>query len=155
MRPNIYQRGVVSIEFALGFMALWLLTIAMMDMGLRNYSRSVVNFAVSEASRDVKVLKLDNEVAFAEHFRQVLKQNSFSLWGIINRQGELDVSIKYYASVKDLAQGVGSSTPRKSAYPIARYEIKYTYKPLLGLSLIPETPIHRSVIAKQEVARHG
>lgn len=155
MRPNIYQRGVVSIEFALGFMALWLLTIALMDLGLRNYSTSVVNFAVSEAARDVKVLKLDSEEAFAEHFRRIIKENSFSLWGILTKQGKLDVNVKHFPSVKSLADGVAPATSRfSSSYPIAKYEIKYTYQPLLGFSLVPATPVRRSVITIQERARN-
>jgi|GEM_PF-2848633 len=157
MRPNIYQRGVVSIEFALGFMALWLLTIAMMDLGLRNYSTSVVNFAVSETSRDMKVLSLDSEKAFSEHFLKIIEQNSFSLWGILTRKDSLDVKIKYYASVKDLAdENYKTSVQSPKKFPIARYEITYQYQPFLGVSMVPNAaPIHRSVIAVQEGARNG
>lgn len=147
-------KGVVSIEFALSFLALWLVTILVMDIGLQNYSTSVVNFAVSESARDVKVHHFKTDKEFEQHFRSIIEKNHFSLWGFLLNQGSVSVDIKRYASLKALADKDPTLSANPHVAPIARYRVTYTYKPLLGVSLMPKTPVTRSVIAVQEGAKH-
>ncbi|USD66972.1 TadE family protein [Vibrio sp. SCSIO 43136] len=154
--PSIQRaRGVVSIEFALSFMALWLVTILLMDVGLRNYSTSVLNFAVSESARDVKVLDIKSEQEFERHFVEIIKQNSFSLWALLLKKGSLDVDVKRYASITALAANQPMNARDRKTAPIACYEIAYTYQPLMSFSIIQPSTIKRRVIAVQEGAKHA
>ncbi|MDC5721483.1 pilus assembly protein [Vibrio europaeus] len=154
MTPKSSVRGVVSIEFALSFLALWLVTILVMDIGLQNYSTSVVNFAVSESARDVKVRYFKTEKEFEQHFRHIIDKNHFSLWGFLLNKGSVSVDIKRYANLKALAQQQISSSVDPKVAPIARYQVTYTYRPLLGVSLMPTHEVVRSVISVQEGAKH-
>lgn len=147
------QQGVASIEFALGFLALWFLTIMIMDIGLRNYTIAVVNFAASEVTRDIKVLKIGTEDEFEKAFEKQLQKNAFSLWGIMSKNDSFVVDMKLYPNVAALAQDHSLHSLNASQVPIASYQLTYTYKPLIRFGDYTEFPIHREVIAVQEFGR--
>ena len=147
------QKGIASIEFALGFIVLWFITVMIMDIGLRNYTVAVVNFAASEVTRDIKVLEIDSEDKFEKEFRKKLKENAFSLWGVMSQNDEFIVDMKLYPNIAALAQDHYIKTQHASQAPIASYQLTYNYKPLIRLGSYTSFPIHREVIAVQEFAR--
>ncbi|MGF1693524.1 TadE/TadG family type IV pilus assembly protein [Photobacterium kagoshimensis] len=154
-RSHRLQAGVASIEFALGFIVLWFMTVMIMDIGLRNYTVAVVNFAASEVTRDIKVLEIDSEDKFEKEFRKKLKENAFSLWGVMSQNDEFIVDMKLYPNIAALAQDHHVNMYHASQAPIASYQLTYNYKPLIRLSGYSSFPIHREVIAVQEFARRG
>lgn len=47
---SFYQRGIASIEFALGFMAFWLMCMAWVEMSYLSYVSAISDLAISEAA---------------------------------------------------------------------------------------------------------
>lgn len=152
-RSHRFQTGVASIEFALGFIVLWFMTVMIMDIGLRNYTVAVVNFAASEATRDVKVRNFKTESEFKTYFEKVLSDNSFSLWGVLNHGSELSVDMKQYSNIDALVGGRQLMTQSTASAPIASYLITFNYKPLITVGDYTVLPIKREVIAVQEYGR--
>lgn len=152
-RSHRLQKGVASIEFALGFIVLWFMTVMIMDIGLRNYTVAVVNFAASEATRDVKVRHFETESEFEKYFEKVLSENAFSLWGALNHDSELTVDMKQYPNIDALVGERQLMNQSIASAPIASYLITFNYKPLITLGDYTSFPIKREVIAVQEYGR--
>lgn len=89
-----WQKGVVTIEFALGFFAFWLLIAAWTEMSYIAYVTSIGDLAVSEASR---LAKKDTE-NYITVFKDELN-NSDAFWSKFVNSENFTVSVRY---VKDL-----------------------------------------------------
>nr|WP_086940288.1 TadE family protein [Thaumasiovibrio occultus] len=99
VKPKKY-RGSVSVEFSLGiagFLAMFLFWVEVSYMG---YISSVVDLAITEASRDVKNTE---NADYREKFTQVL-QSDDSLWGKFINIDNLSMQTRYYNDIVELAE---------------------------------------------------
>ncbi|XNG95995.1 TadE family protein [Vibrio cyclitrophicus] len=79
--------GIASIEFALSFMAFWLMCITWAEMGYMSYVCSVSDYAISESVRDAKVVIQESSTRgesgsntdFMQSFKNSIQAQGFSL----------------------------------------------------------------------------
>ncbi|UPR30550.1 pilus assembly protein [Vibrio crassostreae] len=163
--------GIASIEFALSFMAFWLMCITWAEMGYMSYVSSVSDYAISESVRNAKVVIQDSstrgESGSTTDFMQSFKnsiQAQGSLWGEMIDPNKFRLSIQYLDDIQALSSYKGEcEIEDDSLYELecgepvnsvmAVYRIDYDFKPMLSFLIDTETLFSREVIVIQEYER--
>ncbi|WP_087023849.1 TadE/TadG family type IV pilus assembly protein [Thaumasiovibrio subtropicus] len=152
------SRGVVSIEFALGIFGFLLMFLFWVEVSYMGYVSSVVDLAITEASRDAKNAE---EEDYKAKFTAVVQADN-SLWGNFINIDNLSMTTRYYNSVSDLAvpceQGEGgdcNEVGEAKNSSLAIYTLEYTYNPVFNLlfDLSSDIGLAREVIVIQEYER--
>ncbi|MGF1756226.1 pilus assembly protein [Vibrio makurazakiensis] len=164
------QSGIASIEFALSFMAFWLMCITWAEMGYMSYVSSVSDYAISESVRDAKVVIQDSQsrgnkqaTDFMQSFKQSIQAQG-SLWGEMIDPNKFRLTIQYLKDVDSLSSYGGEcEIEDDSLYELecgdsvhsvmAVYRIDYDFKPMLSFLIDTETLFSREVIVIQEYER--
>lgn len=152
------QRGVVAIEFALGFLVFFSMLVFWVEVSYMGYVSSMVDYTIAEASRESKNKSKDD---YKEIFKTVINKNG-SLWSAFINVEKLTIKTRYYTSVDSLVLPCTTDTDGDCAEvgspnnsPLAVYTLKYDYTPLYtfffnqGESL----NITREIVAIQEYER--
>ena len=71
------QKGVVTIEFALGFFAFWLMVAAWAELSFMSYISAVNDLAIAEASRSAKK---DTQDYIDSFYEQLEMYSSFFIY---------------------------------------------------------------------------
>lgn len=152
------QKGVASIEFALGFFAFWLMCMAWVEMSYMSYISAIADLSISEASREAK-LQPDN---YLSAFRASLNKNIGSWAGIID-SGDFNISIQYLSNISDLVAqedpclAVGNEADRECGVAadsaIAIYRIDYQFNSIFSYFMEKSSVFTREVIVIQENQR--
>ncbi|EOU2462853.1 TadE/TadG family type IV pilus assembly protein [Vibrio navarrensis] len=106
--PYTRQRGVVSIEFALGFITLFMFTMLLFEVARLTYICSVLDYATAEAARDARVQLQKNKQLNAyqgKDCQRAYKGNEEAIHEcqrVQSMQGN-ELAIWYYAFLKDNA----------------------------------------------------
>ena len=147
------QKGVATIEFAIGFMAFWAMCMVWAEMSYMSYISAVGDLAIATTARDVRTLEDDYKTAFEQ---ALTKSNS--IWPAIFKPGEFKVKACYFNTINALNNYTGGcaqpSPPSKEiASPIAIYSITYDYNSLFTFFISATTVFSREVIVIQENRR--
>ncbi len=155
---NSRQRGVISIEFAIGIVGFIMMFLFWVEVSYMGYVSSVVDLAITESSRDAKNAE---EEDYKEKFTEVVQADD-SLWGSFINIDNLSMTTRYYNNVSELAlpceQGEEGTCdevgePKNSA--LAIYTLNYNYSPIFNLlfDLSNDIGLSREVIVIQEYER--
>ncbi|MBN8105314.1 TadE/TadG family type IV pilus assembly protein [Vibrio vulnificus] len=156
------NQGVVSVEFAIGFIFFWFMCAFWVEVSLMSYISSLGDLAISETVRQSKTLKNTNE--FSNTFKNLLN-NDRSLWNPFIKRENLAISVQYIKSIDDLANQDSSNVcvvPQGQQEricgtagdsPIAVYRFSYQYKPIFNYFMDNKTLFTREMIAVQEYQR--
>jgi len=152
------QKGVASIEFALGFFAFWLMCMAWVEMSYMSYISAIADLSISEASREAK-LQPDN---YLSAFRTSLDKNIGSWAGIID-SGDFRISIEYLDDIDALTAQItpclaeGNETDKECGAAtdsaIAIYRIDYDFNSIFSYFMDQSSVFTREVIVIQENQR--
>lgn len=152
------QRGVASIEFVLGFMAFWLMSMAWVEMSYMSYVSAIGDLAIAEAARDSKTH--DND--YMQAFQSVINDSN-SLWADVVDKGQFRLSIQYLNDVNSLEGLVDPcEIPDSSSVAecgvatnsaIAVYRVDYDFNSIFTFFLDSSSLLSREVIVIQEYER--
>jgi len=152
------QRGVASIEFAIGFFAFWLMCMAWVEMSYISYISAINDLAISEIARTAKKGS-DN---YMETVQDVLHREG-SIWNQVVDGDDFQVTIQYVKSLDDLvdvedlcdSSEILESTECGKAdnAAIAIYRINYRFKPIFSYFVTTSNLMSREMIVVQEYER--
>lgn len=152
------QKGVVAIEFALGFMGFWLMCMAWVEMSYMSYVSAIGDLAIAEASREAKK---DNDTYLAS-FQAVLNRDD-SIWSNIVDSNNFVTTIRYVKDVDELVSVVDGCEPSQNQTSaecgsadkssIAIYRISYDFDSMFTYFMDQTTVFTREVIVIQEYER--
>ena len=152
------QKGVISIEFALGFFAFWLLIAAWVEMSYTSYVSAIGDLAVSKASR---MAKKDTE-NYVVVFNQVLNDSN-EFWSNFVSSENFTASVRYVEDLDALdavtevcmpesgLQTTTCGTETNSA--IALYYVSYDFNNLFNYFVGDSSVFTREIIVVQEYER--
>ncbi|MGF1762024.1 TadE/TadG family type IV pilus assembly protein [Aliivibrio kagoshimensis] len=152
------QRGVVAIEFVIGFFSFWLMCVAWLEMSYMSYISAISDLAIAEAARSAKVEKTDYLVIF----NQVIS-SSTSVWeGFVDGKN-FSYSVQYLNTIEDLVGHVDNCVPEAgnrsvecgnaNNSAIAIYRISYDFKSIFSFFMDQTTVFSREAIVIQEYER--
>lgn len=147
------QRGVVSIEVALGLLGFLGLIFYWIEVSYMGFVSSVVDYAVVEASKVSRYDPGSNDNYYTDRFKTVLALSD-SFWAKFLDVDKFTMAVNYYKSVENLAAGQSAASSRDA--PLALYRLSYPYQPLFLSWFMPPDramSISREVIAVQEYER--
>lgn len=154
----IKQKGVASIEFALGFFAFWLMCMAWVEMSYMSYISAIADLAISEASRDAK-LQPDS---YLSAFQSSLDKKIGPWAGIVD-SGNFRISIQYLENISKLTDQIAPclvAEGEKSVKcgeeinsAIAIYRIDYDFDSIFSYFMDKTSVFSREVIVIQEFQR--
>lgn len=146
------QKGVASIEFALGFFAFWLMCMAWAEMSYMSYVSAIGDIAIAEASREAKVAPSTYQVAFDYQvaFENALQKEG-AIWSTLVDTDNFSASVVFHNTVGELvAYDKGMSVCTESCNSaIAIYQLDYKFTPIFTYFL-GEQVFSREVIVIQE-----
>lgn len=141
------QRGVFSIEFALGAIVLFLTTFAVFEICRFIYIVNLTETALRESARDTRVYEETEN--YRKRFMKVFKEQD-TLWHyLIEPKKRYKVKIDYFKDYPDLVKG--KIVKKCPTCQIAQYTLTYSYSPALRVPGIKEKiEIRRSILMVQE-----
>ena len=151
------QGGVVTIEFALGFFAFWLMIAAWAEMSYISYISSIGDLAIAQASRQAKKDTSNYDTVF----QNVINEDD-QIWSNLVDISQFDMTVEFVDSLTDLETIVTACEPDEDANScgapetgsaIAIYRISYDYDSVFGYFLDETTVFSREVIVVQEYQR--
>jgi len=178
------QRGVFAIEFALGFIVLFMFTVLIFEVCRLTYICSVLDYATAEAARDTRVQLHKNADFKTYHGKQCQKDFSdakeikrceavqsysddqFAIWfhRLVNDNGgalwqvftsKKDMSIQAYY-YRNLADLADKRENTSwKRNALSRYQVTYQYQPIFFKWSFTDTEIKRHVLVINEFERHG
>ncbi|MFV8413597.1 TadE family protein [Vibrio owensii] len=100
------QKGVASIEFALGFFVFWLCCVAWMEVNYLSYVSSTVDSVASHSAREAKKSSFGYEAVVKE----VIQKESES-WGGLIDENKFKGTIHYLKNRSEIATAVCDLEP--------------------------------------------
>ncbi|MCF1428412.1 MAG: pilus assembly protein [Shewanella sp.] len=165
------QRGVASIEFALGFFAFFMMCLTWMEIGYMAHVSSVTDVAIAEAAREAKLTSMEHPSKgeasssgeFMQVFKQTLAEQTAGYGGLVDAS-KFRFTVQYLKSIEELGNYTGQcraaddesielecGEPKFSA--IAVYAVEYDYQPMLSGFIAEPGMLRREVIVVQEYER--
>jgi len=158
MAKRSKQRGIASIEFALGFLLFWLMCTVWVEMSYMSFISAINDVAIAEASRSAKISDGD----YKQVFENALKKEG-SIWQHIASSDKFRVTVQYLNDIGQLAtMGAGCEVPEGESSAecgqahesaIAIYHSDYDYQPIFNILLNERSVFSREVIVVQEYER--
>ncbi|MDA0127748.1 pilus assembly protein [Vibrio sp. MarTm2] len=154
---SFYQRGIASIEFALGFMAFWLMCMAWVEMSYLSYVSAISDLAISEAARSAKVSKGN----YKQSFSSVI-DDSNALWSGVVDESNFRMSVNYIRKVADLTNVNPCEVPDGDTFAecgiaansaMAIYRVDYDFNSIFTFFIDTSNLVSREVIVVQEYER--
>ncbi|MBM7038389.1 TadE/TadG family type IV pilus assembly protein [Vibrio ulleungensis] len=99
MFKRLQQRGVVTIEFILGFIVFWMVIVAWLEIAFISYVTAVNDLAINEAAR---VAKKDSS-AYMVSYKSVLDQTD-SLWSKFIDPENVIYTVNYVKDITELSK---------------------------------------------------
>lgn len=132
-------KGVVAIEFAIGFLAFWMICLVWMEMSYIAYVSALGDVMITKASSYAK----RGETGFKKAFDDTLKDQD-SIWSYLVSQSNFKTSIRYVktfdglAAVTDFCEDECDKpdTTKGEKAPIAIYQVTYDYTPIFATFLL-------------------
>ncbi|EGU48903.1 membrane associated secretion system protein [Vibrio ichthyoenteri ATCC 700023] len=152
------QQGVVTIEFALGFFAFWLMLAAWAELSFMSYVSAVNDLAIAEASRSAKTDTQDYIDSFYDQLN-----DSDSVWSGLVDKDKFRASVRYVGDMNELQLVNDICLPAEGAQTaecgvaddaaIAIYYISYDFDSMFSYFIDEATIFGREVIVVQEYER--
>ena len=157
-RMKSKQKGVASIEFAMGFLAFWFMCMGWVEMSYMSYISAINDIAISEASRSAK--KGDGD--YLKIIDGVLHREK-SIWNTVTSADNFRISVHYLPSMSAL-EGVveGCKIPKgqrtkecgeETNSSLAIYRIDYQFTPIFSYLFSKNANLSREMIVVQEYER--
>ncbi|WP_425642604.1 hypothetical protein ACPUEK_05710 [Marinomonas gallaica] len=159
------KRGVVAIEFALGFGAFWAMCLLWAEMSYMSYVSALGDVLISNASHYAKLnpndLSNQSQKNFNQDFQSIIGQQD-SVWSALVTPEGFKTSIQFVQNYSDLAAlntvcpttKSGNQCGTAIGAPIAIYRINYAYQPIFSGLFGSGTDIFaREMIVIQEYQR--
>ncbi|KMV29228.1 hypothetical protein AB733_19190 [Photobacterium swingsii] len=174
------QKGVFAIEFALGFVVLFMFTMLIFETCRVTYIAAVLDYATAEAARDARVQLKENEEykkyeftdcdtlsnssekdhclrvkqigkdQFSQWYYKFISTNAGVLWDVFTSASDYSIHVDAYLSPVDFASNKKTTDWNKAT--LAEYTVTYIYRPLILQASFAEMPITRKLIAIQDTA---
>lgn len=152
------QKGVASIEFAMGFLAFWFMCMAWVEMSYMSYISAINDVAISEASRSAK----KGEGEYLKIIDGVLHREK-SIWNTVTSADNFRIAVHYLPSMSAL-EGVvdGCKIPEgkrtrecgeETNNALAIYRIDYQFTPIFSYLFSRNANLSREMIVVQEYER--
>ncbi|AQS38110.1 TadE-like protein [Shewanella psychrophila] len=145
------QLGVISIEFAIGSIVMFLVTFGIFEISRLIYVINLTESALRESSRDTRVW--DGERTgelYGQRMTQMFEKKG-EIWHLLVDPSRYQLSISYFESLQDLIDNKSSGTQAKQQRsPLALYEISYDYTPMFFLAGVIEKKISRRILVTME-----
>lgn len=155
---RIKQRGVASIEFAIGFFAFWLMCMAWVEMSYMSYISAINDLAISEISRAAKKDSKD----YMEVVQTVLHREG-SIWHQVINGDNFQFTIQYIKDVDELKNttdqcqiAIGEKSKQcgdEQNASIAIYRLDYLFTPIFSYFFTSNGLMSREMIVVQEYER--
>lgn len=152
------QRGVASIEFAIGFFAFWLMCMAWVEMSYISYISGINDLAISEVARTAK----KGTGHYLDTVQEVLHRER-SIWNLVADGDKFQVTIHYAETLEGLAniteQCVISGDQKVKECgdaqhsALAIYRIDYRFTPVFSYFFTANNLMVREMIVVQEYER--
>ncbi|WP_108652558.1 hypothetical protein [Dongshaea marina] len=149
------QKGVVTIEFSIGFFVFCIFIFILFEISLIGLKSAVLDLALSESIRASK-----NQWAqasdslgddYLESFNEYKRQNKRNaIWKYFMDINSIKTHVEYYGSITELANGSQNFNTKS---PIALYKIDYQYIPIFT-SIFPKINFKREIVEVQEYERN-
>ncbi|PWI35231.1 pilus assembly protein TadE [Vibrio albus] len=161
-----WQKGVASIEFALGFFAFWLLIGAWAEMSYISYITAICDLAITEASRSAKKTELDPDNVDSHYqkiFEKVISEDDF--WSKFVDVDSLtaNMTVRYVDNLSSLAGVTDVCVPpgdngdntcgSESGSSLAIYHVSYDYNSIFSYFSDKNSVFSREIIVVQEYER--
>lgn len=174
------QNGVFAIEFALGFIVLFMFTMLIFETCRVTYISAVLDYATAEAARDARVQLSENKEfekyknikcddltdevershchriqqmgkdQFSQWYYQFISTNAGVLWKIFTSESDYTLKVDAYLDPVHYEKNIKSTNWNKAT--IAEYTVTYTYKPMMFKWSFLESKITRKLLAVQDTA---
>lgn len=152
------EKGSVSIEFAMGFMAFWFMCMAWVEMSYMSYISAINDLAIAEISRNAK----KGEGEYLRIVDGVLRREN-SIWNTVTSADNFKVSIQYLDSLEALEK-VKKGCPvfeeqrtRECGNAVdsalAIYRVDYHFRPIFSYVFSHSVNLSREMIVVQEYER--
>lgn len=162
-RTSRKQKGVVAIEFAIGFFAFWLMVAAWVEISYMAYVGSMGDLAVAHASRVAKKEAYADEdtETYLKSFSSVIKESG-SIWQHVIDTSKISVSVQYLDTLNDLLDVKECVIPSDESSAecgtsanksLAIYTIDYRYNSIFSYFSKFDGVMSREVIVVQEYER--
>lgn len=165
------QKGVVSVEFALGFILFMYMVLGWAEIGFMSYISAMGDYAISEATRVAKAnfRRTDGAAAYEAKLEEALgqtllgdyfKDNFVVNVEYLKQDGLASLSQEECEFIQDIdgnwttsCEVTGNTDGR--ANPIAVYQVSYDYTPVFTSFFVggDKSIFSREVIAIQEYER--
>ena len=155
---KVKQRGVASIEFAIGFFAFWLMCMAWVEMSYMSYISAINDLAISEISRTAKKRNDD----YMKTVQAVLNREG-SIWNTAVDVERFRVSIQYLDNIESLTAYTEQCelAPEQASKEcgdaenaaLAVYHIDYNFQPIFSYFLGLQGTMSREMVVVQEYER--
>ncbi|OIQ25099.1 TadE/TadG family type IV pilus assembly protein [uncultured Vibrio sp.] len=152
------QRGVASIEFAVGFFAFWLMCMAWVEMSYISYISAINDLAISEVARTAK----KGSGHYLETVEQVLHRDN-SIWNQVVDGDNFQVTIHYTQGIEALTSitdqcMISDNQKMKECgdselSSLAIYRINYRFMPIFSYFFTTQNLMSREMIVVQEYER--
>lgn len=173
MKLKRTQTGVASIEFALGFMAFFLMIMLWAEMGYIAYISSANDLAIAEAAREAKKSETSSssssgsQSVFMSEFKRAIQEQA-GIWGNVIDPSHYKLTVHYYQSVEELGKHNGavvdgecyqndSKSETECGDPtdssLAIYRVDYDYQPMLAVFMQGSSNFSREIVVIQEFER--
>ncbi|MEZ9438817.1 TadE/TadG family type IV pilus assembly protein [Vibrio atlanticus] len=152
------QKGVASIEFAVGFFAFWLMCMAWVEMSYISYISAINDLAVSEVARTAK----KGSGNYLDTVDKALHREG-SIWNQVVNGDNFQVTIHYSKNLSELASitdqcSISGSQKFKECgdadnAALAIYRINYRFSPIFSYFFTTQNLMSREMIVVQEYER--
>ncbi|USH05073.1 pilus assembly protein [Grimontia kaedaensis] len=122
------QRGVVAIEFVLGFMAMFSVLIFWVEICVVGFMSSAVDYAIAESSRNARTSANSD---YKDVFIQTLNDND-NAWVQFLDRNKFNISVRYYESYNEATNPNSEGSEERADNPIALYRVSYDYSSIFN-----------------------
>jgi len=142
------QKGVFTIEFALGSILLFISIFMVFELCRFIYIVNLTESSLRESARDSRLYEgKRNNVNYQTRFEQMFSQNG-QIWHSLVDPKRYTLTVNYYRDYTALINNNKTTNCRNC--PVAEYSLMYSYVPMLRLPGISERAFTRSILMVQE-----
>jgi len=142
------QKGVFTIEFALGSILLFMSVFAVFELCRFIYIINLTESSLRESARDSRLYEGGRlNVNYDDRFNAMFIQKG-QIWHSIVDPKRYTLSINYYRDYNALISNRITINCRDC--PLAEYKLEYSYKPMLRIPGMGERALVRSMLMVQE-----
>ena len=148
MRSTKSQKGVFTIEFALGVLLLFISTFSIFELCRFIYIINLTESSLRESARDSRLYEGKmHGVNYQTRFEQMFSKKG-QIWQNIVKPKRYTLTINYYRDYRDLIKK--NTTVNCQDCSLAEYSLVYSYVPMLRLPGASKRSLSHSILMVQE-----